>query len=82
MDLLRMLQVVLCVLANEVVCKSDIRVRCPVVLSTNSPPIVVSGLFVILETFVKETLRCFDIPKTVVESAGAVTVSLLFKGTM
>lgn len=52
MDLLRMLQVVLCVLPNEVVCKSDIRVRCPVVLSTNSPPIVVSSLFVVLEAFV------------------------------
>ena len=72
MNLPRMLEIVFCLLACEVVRKPDVRIGCSVVLTTDCPSIVVSSLLVIVEAFLREALRFFDVAKAVIEPPSAI----------
>jgi hypothetical protein len=71
-----MLEISLCVLSDEVVCKSDVRVGRPVVLTTDCTPIMVSSSLVVVEAFLQAALRFPNVPKSMVESTGTVRISL------
>jgi len=71
-----MLEISLCVPSNEVVCKPDVRVGRPMVLTTDGTSIMVSSFFMVEEAFLQEALRFPDVSKTVVESTSTARISL------